>query len=70
MDTCRWTADGTWPCTSHDGEAHNFATPGGPRRLPLAVTAATFPPLLPSGPGQSLDVREILAARGLLNPEG
>lgn len=70
MTSCGWTADGTWPCTSHDGDAHNFATPAGPRRLPLAVTSVHFSPFLPSGPERSLDVREMLAARGLLKTEG
>lgn len=67
MTSCGWTAGGTWPCTSHDGDAHNF---DGAPPVPLAVTAVRFPPFLPSGPERSLDVRDMLAARGLLKTEG
>lgn len=70
--SCTWTSSpagetAAYPCTGHEGGAHVFADG---RRLSLAVTAVTFPPLAPAGPGASVDVREFLAVRGLLSREG
>lgn len=69
---CTWTSSpagetAAYPCTGHDDGSHVFADG---HRLPLAVTSVTYPPLAPAGPGASVDVREFLAARGLLSREG
>jgi len=68
MTSCTWTSSpagetARYPCARHEDGDHVFA---GGHRLPLAVTSVPCPPLRPAGPEGSVDVREFLAARGLL----
>lgn len=74
--TCTWKAglgEDSWPCTGdHSGEAHHFAPDGG-MQLPLAETdaARTSPrSARPAGPRLSVDVKEMLADRGLARKDG
>lgn len=69
--TCTWKAgrgDDSWTCTGdHSGGVHHFE--GAAWTLPLAMTdIAGLTRLEPSGAG--VDVREMLAERGLAGKDG